>query len=225
MLNRSSVSFMLMIIIVTLAGCLPMNTDYCPHSFLQEKKALVIMRSFAHYEGEAPGKLSTVWDNKDTGFFFASNGDDSMKSYLQGVDNYFIYAIQPGKYTFRHARSGSIKHAKNWFNGKEIAAGVHETHYYFNGEIGFEVKPNEVVYLGDFILKDCFTGDIEIKDSFQAAEAYLKKKYPELTAKLKKDLIRIPAPNKFSIPKYMQEAGKVFKEYKHRAREQKAQVK
>lgn len=218
MFKKLPIIFMLAVIF-SLAGCLPMNTDYDQELFLQEKRSVVVVRSFIKNEDEPPNKLNTVWDNQDTGYFFSTNNTDTIASYRNGVDNYYIHSIQPGRYIFRKGIAPHLIEKKSLFSDDLIPVGTSATHYYLNsGDIDFEVKPNEVVYLGDFVLKGIFTGDIEIRDSYYAAEAFLKKKHPELASRLKKNLIKIPHSVKFHIPKFWQEVGETFKRHKLEAK-------
>jgi hypothetical protein len=179
-----------------------MNTDYDPQLFAKENRALVIMRSYTQYTDGRLDNLSMKWDkennrdNKNTEYSFESNKNHSAYNSLIGMDNYFAHSILPGKY----------KLSSFYIRGTRL---TNSSEFFFEGfglkggDIEFEIKPNEVVYLGDIVFKDRFpSGSLEAKDSFPGAIGFLKNKYPELASRLIKNIISIPLSVEIEYSRY-----------------------
>lgn len=197
--------FLTLIMSILLPGCKFMDTEYNPQIFAEEKRALVIMRSYTRYESGKLDHLTTVWDyekkiwdNKNTGYAFQSNESHSTYNSIVGMDNYFAHSILPGKYKLSDFKIRGVRMVKSFFGNATIPADPFTKYFYLkerSGEVEFEVKPNEVVYIGDFVFN--YSKSVEIKDSFSGAARFVKAKYPELAPKLTKKLIKIPPSVKF----------------------------
>lgn len=91
--------------------------------------------------------------------------EKSVVSYQTGMDKYFIHFILPGKYRLRKGITDYVTMKKGFFSDKIVPTNFHSTHYGLDsGEITFEARPNDVVYLGDFIFVDLYPS--RMKNSF-----------------------------------------------------------
>lgn len=142
---------------------------------------------------ESYNTLVSKWVDLKTNSYFIANKSDFMRGYpKQDADQVLIYAIQPGSYSLERFYNPYHKHTRYRF--------VDMVYKVSTEGVNFEVKPGEVVYLGDFILKDEYSGKIEIKDSFAEVQKKFNERYPQLASQLKKRLITISPSFKINVP-------------------------
>ena len=180
-----------------LSGCMIMNATYDPQEFANGNQSVIIFTSLKnnldlddnHINFE---KLETRWENKKSKKEIVVNEypmDILNKELFPPNENkepFEILFVEPGKYQLE---SYVVR-----FQGP-----IHDS-YYNNTvsphSITFEIKPGEVVYLGDLSLDDFGKGKFSINDSFIKAHNYLKKKHPEFLSRMKKRFINI-SPNAY----------------------------
>lgn len=182
----------LIICFLVLAGC-SMNTNYDPKSFAEEKRAMIIVGCPDNPKAKTDKNypiLKSSWTNLTTNEALVVNTTDFLNYGVKDKEAYLALSVTPGKY--------SLHDITYWIVPKEPSD--RDVYNVWKKGATFEVKPGEVVYIGDLILEDRYYGKIAVKDSFEKAQEFLNSKHHDLATRLEKRLINISPSFKLSIP-------------------------
>ena len=201
---------------LALTGC-HMTTDYDPKTFAQTNQSIVILRSYAKHlkddkgrEKLAPQTLKSTWNHRESGEQFSVHDTKRDLNLFSGTalhapqednsDQFFVCAIKPGQYTLESIYFYIPSHFAQVFPDNAIK---------------FDIKPKEIIYIGDIIYDRSHQGSdstppLIIRDSFADAQQFLNKQYPELATSLRSKIIQVTSPILLRTPGFMGRALDYF---------------
>lgn len=180
--------------LVALTGCDPTlkSSDVATDAASLQKNAIVVTRVHAPYKSSFTGETTDIpvrsfWRRLD-----GATGENRTR-YMLGRDGLFggldtngfhEHMLAPGKYKLEELVYTTM-------------AGRTTTIHTLMAEpfidINFEVKPGDIVYLGDIQLKTS-TKTAKVVDYHEAAERWFKENHPEISKPLEKRILKDPDP-------------------------------